>query len=352
VNKYFIIPRNLVFGAEAKYLISIGAAVPLAGKDMAFLNFEIQSSEKILGSIPLLYSIKEIESWNTNFIAKNDIKKLLKQYSFKPKEFLGLKNKKFYIMGILNITSDSFSKASNNILSKEEAIKKALMMYEDGASIIDIGGESTRPGAMKVTTEEEQKRVIPIIKELSKFNIPISCDTRNSSTMQAAIDEGATIINDISALSDDKAADIISKNNSGLIMMHMQGQPNNMQNKPMYKNVSFEIKKYLESKKNYAIKKGIKEKNIIIDPGIGFGKNDTHNLKIFKDLALLHSLKSHILVGASRKSIIGRITNTNPSERLPGSVSLAISSLTKGVKFFRVHDVKETKQALTIWENI
>lgn len=163
---------------------------------------------------------------------------------------------------------------------------------------------------------------------------------------------GATIINDISALSDDKAADIISKNNSGLIMMHMQGQPTNMQNKPVYKNVSFEIKKYLESKKNYAIKKGIKEKNIIIDPGIGFGKNDTHNLKIFKDLALLHSLKSHILVGASRKSIIGRITNTNPSERLPGSVSLAISSLTKGVKFFRVHDVKETKQALTIWENI
>ena len=352
MNKYFIIPRNLVFGAEAKYLISIGAAVPLAGKDMAFLNFEIQSSEKILGSIPLLYSIKEIESWNTNFIAKNDIKKLLKQYSFKPKEFLGLKNKKFYIMGILNITSDSFSKASNNILNKEEAIKKALMMYEDGASIIDIGGESTRPGSIKITTEEEQKRVIPIIKELSKFNIPISCDTRNSSTMQAAIDEGATIINDISALSDDKAADIISKNNSGLIMMHMQGQPNNMQNKPVYKNVSFEIKKYLESKKNYAIKKGIKEKNIIIDPGIGFGKNDTHNLKIFKDLALLHSLRSHILIGASRKSMIGRITNTNPSERLPGSVSLAISSLAKGVKFFRVHDVKETKQALTIWEKI
>jgi len=116
--------------------------------------------------------------------------------------------------------------------------------------------------------------------------------------------------------------------------------------------VSFEIKKYLESKKNYAIKKGIKEKNIIIDPGIGFGKNDTHNLKIFKDLALLHSLRSHILIGASRKSMIGRITNTNPSERLPGSVSLAISSLAKGVKFFRVHDVKETKQALTIWEKI
>ena len=249
MNKYFIIPRNLVFGAEAKYLISIGAAVPLAGKDIAFLNFEIQSSEKILGSIPLLYSIKEIESWNTNFIAKNDIKKILKQYSYKPKEFLGLKNKKFHIMGILNITSDSFSKASNNILSKEEAIKKALMMYEDGASIIDVGGESTRPGAIKVSLEEEQRRIIPVIKELSKHNIPISCDTRNSSTMQAARDAGATIINDISELNDKNAAKIISKNNVGLKIMHMQGVPNNMQKKPIYKNVSYDIVKYLEEKK-------------------------------------------------------------------------------------------------------
>ncbi|MDB9761354.1 dihydropteroate synthase [Alphaproteobacteria bacterium] len=352
MKKYFIIPRNLVFGAEAQYLLSNGDALPLAGKDMAFLNFEIQCSDTLLDSTPLLYSIKEQGSWNTNFIPKDDIKKLLKTYSHKPNKFLGLKNKKFYIMGILNVTSDSFSKTSNNMLNKAEAIKKALKMYEDGASIIDIGGESTRPGAIKITTEEEKKRVIPIIKALYKYNIPISCDTRNSSTMQAAIDEGATIINDISALSDDKAADIISKNNVGLIIMHMQGQPENMQKKPLYKNVSFEIVKYLESKKKYAIKKGIKEKNIIIDPGIGFGKNDKHNLKIFKDLALLHSLKSHVLIGASRKSIIGRITNTKPSERLSGSISLAIASLTKGVKFFRVHDVKETKQALTIWEKI
>jgi dihydropteroate synthase len=338
VKKYFIIPRNLIFGAEAQYLISNGDALPLAGKDMAFLNFEIQCSDALLDSIPLLYSIKEQELWNTDFIPKDDIKKLLKNYSHKPNKFLGLKNKKFYIMGILNVTSDSFSKTSNNILNKAEAIKKALKMYE--------------PGAIKITAEEEKKRVIPIIKALYKYNIPISCDTRNSSTMQAAIDEGATIINDISALSDDKAADIISKNNVGLIIMHMQGQPENMQKKPLYKNVSYEITKYLESKKSYAIKKGIKEKNIIIDPGIGFGKNDKHNLKIFKDLALLHSLKSHVLIGTSRKSIIGRITNTKPSERLPGSISLAIASLTKGVKFFRVHDVKETKQALTIWEKI
>ena len=352
MKKYFIIPRSLVYGKEAQYLISKGDALPLAGKDIAFLNFEIQCSDKLLDSTPLLYSIKEQELWNTNFIPKDAIKKLLKTYSYKPNNFLGLKNKKFYIMGILNITSDSFSKTSTNILNKKEAIKKALKMHEDGASIIDIGGESTRPGAIKITAEEEKKRVIPIIKELYKYNIPISCDTRNSSTMQAAIDEGASIINDISALSDDKAADIISKNDVGLIMMHMQGQPENMQKRPLYKNVSFEITEYLESKKGYAIKKGIKEKNIIIDPGIGFGKNDKHNLKIFKDLALLHSLKSHVLIGTSRKSIIGRITNTKPSERLPGSISLAIASLTKGVKFFRVHDVKETKQALTIWEKI
>ena len=352
MNNYFIIPRNLVFGAEAKYLISIGSALPLAGRDIAFLNFEIQCSYQTLDNNTLIYSIKDKKLWHNNFIPINDIKKMLKKYSYKPNKFLGLTNKKFHIMGILNITSDSFSKTSNNILNKAKAIKKAIEMYEDGASIIDIGGESTRPGAIKITPEEEQKRVIPIITALSKYEIPISCDTRNSSTMQAAIDEGATIINDISSLSDDKSAKIIAKNNTGLIMMHMQGQPENMQKRPKYKNVSFEVTKYLELKKKYAIKKGIKEKNIIIDPGIGFGKNDKHNLKIFKDLALLHSLKSHVLIGTSRKSIIGRITNTKPSERLPGSISLAIASLIKGVKFYRVHDVKETKQALNNWENI
>jgi dihydropteroate synthase len=352
VNKFFIIPRNLVFGNEAKYLISEGNALPLAGKDIGFLKFEIQCSNKTLDNIPILYSVKKQESWNTKYLNKHDINEFLKIYSHKPKKFLGLKNKKVHIMGILNLTPDSFYQNSINTSSKTELIKKAIKMYEDGASIIDVGGESTRPGAIKVSLEEEQRRIIPVIKELSKHNIPISCDTRNSSTMQAAIDAGATIINDISALNDKNAAKIISKNNVGLIIMHMQGVPNNMQKKPLYKNVSFDIVKYLEEKKIYAIKKGIKEKNILIDPGIGFGKNDQHNLKMLRDLALLHSLKSHILIGASRKSIIGRITKTKPSERLPGSISLAIASVIKGVKFLRVHDVKETKQALTIWDQI
>ena len=352
MNKYIIIPRNLVYGKDAKYLISVSKAMPLAGKDIGFLNFEIQCHNKKLNNIPILYSTEDQESWNSNYLNKNEIKKLLAIYAHKPKDFLGFKNNKFYIMGILNITPDSFSQDSTNVSNISKAVKKAIKMYEDGASIIDVGGESTRPGSIKISIEEEQKRVIPIIKELSKYNIPISCDTRNSSTMQAAIDAGASIINDISALSDNKAAAIISKNEVGLIIMHMQGQPNNMQTRPIYKNVSFEIMKYLEEKRNYAIKEGIKEKNILIDPGIGFGKNDKHNLKIFKDLPLLHSLKSHILIGASRKSIIGRITNAKPPDRLPGSISLAIASIERGVKFFRVHDVKETKQALSIWNKI
>ena len=134
--------------------------------------------------------------------------------------------------------------------------------------------------------------------------------------------------------------------------MHMKGLPNNMQKNPKYKNVSYEVLNFLHKKKQYALQKGIKEENILIDPGIGFGKNDNHNIKIFKDLALFHYLKSHILIGASRKSMIGRITNTKVSERLPGSISLAIASIEKGVKFLRVHDIKETKQALTLWNKI
>jgi len=353
VNKYIIIPRNLVSGKEAKYLISINRAMPLAGSDKAFLDFEIQSNNNTkLDNNPILYSINKEKYWNTTKISKNKIKKILKKYSYQPKPFLGLKNQNFYIMGILNITPDSFYHKSRGLQTFKKSIEKAIKMYEEGASIIDIGGESTKPGSFKISEEEEQKRIIPVISELSKNNIPISCDTRNSATMQAAIDVGASIINDISSLSDKKAANVISKNKVGLILMHMQRQPNNMQISPQYKNVSFEITKYLKEKRNYAIKMGIKAKNILIDPGIGFGKNDIHNLKIFNDLTLLHSLNSHIMIGASRKSVIGRITNAESVDRLPGSISLAIASIERGVKFFRVHDVKETKQALTIWNKI
>jgi dihydropteroate synthase len=351
VNEVIIIPINVVCGKKAKLLIQQKKALPLA-KDMAFLNFEIQSINNRSNKEKLIYSVQNSKDWKNPYINNKDILDKLKTYNHRTKNFMGLNSNKTQIIGILNVTPDSFARKNKKILKTNEALSKALRMFDEGASIIDIGGESSRPGAIRLDEKEEQKRIIPIIKELSKYNIPISCDTRNSSTMQAAIDAGAKIINDISSLSDERSANIIAKNKVGLILMHMKGQPNYMQKNPKYKNVSYEVLNFLDDKKKYAIQKGIKEENIIIDPGIGFGKNDNHNLKIFRDLTLFHGLKSHILIGASRKSMIGRITSTKVSERLPGSISLAIASIEKGVKFLRVHDIKETKQAIKMWDKI
>ena len=351
MNEVIVIPINIVFGKKARLLVQQKKALPLA-RNMAFLNFEIQFINNKLNKKQLVYSVQNIKEWVNPYINKRNILEKLNTYNHRTKNFMGLNSNKTQIIGILNVTPDSFSSKNKKILKTNEAVSKAISMLDEGASIIDIGGESSRPGAIRLDEKEEQKRIIPIIKELSKYNIPISCDTRNSSTMQAAIDAGATIINDISSLSDERSANIIAKNKVGLILMHMKGQPNYMQKNPKYKNVSYEVLNFLNDKKKYAIQKGIKEKNIIIDPGIGFGKNDNHNLRIFRDLTLFHSLKSHILIGASRKSMIGRITNTKVSERLPGSISLAIASIEKGVKFVRVHDIKETKQAIKMWNKI
>ena len=351
MNEVIVIPINIVFGKKARLLVQQKKALPLA-RNMAFLNFEIQFIDNKLNKKQLVYSVQNIKEWVNPYINKRNILEKLNTYNHKTKNFMGLNSNKTQIIGILNVTPDSFSSKNKKILKTNEAVSKAISMLDEGASIIDIGGESSRPGAIRLDEKEEQKRIIPIIKELSKYNIPISCDTRNSSTMQAAIDAGATIINDISSLSDERSANIIAKNKVGLILMHMKGQPNYMQKNPKYKNVSYEVLNFLNDKKKYAIQKGIKEKNIIIDPGIGFGKNDNHNLRIFRDLTIFHSLKSHILIGASRKSMIGRITNTKVSERLPGSISLAIASIEKGVKFVRVHDIKETKQAIKMWNKI
>jgi len=351
VQKYRIIPQNLAYGKEARFYIKNKVGLPLSSDEISFNNFKIQSIDN--KNIDCnTYSISEPKNWKNKYLSINKINRMLEDISKKPKKFMNMKNKNFYLMGILNMTPDSFSNTKKNIPSLKQSIIKATKMYEEGADIIDVGGESSRPGSKPIDQTEEQKRIIPIIKELSKMNITISCDTKNSETMKKAIDAGAKIINDISSLNDKNSANIISKNKVGVILMHMQGTPKNMQKNPNYKNVSIEITNFLEDKKKYAIDHGIKENKILIDPGIGFGKNDYHNIKIFKDLSMLHSINSNIIIGASKKSLIGRLTNSSIEQRLPSSIALAISALEKGVKFYRVHEVKETIQALTMYDKI
>lgn len=250
------------------------------------------------------------------------------------------------IMGVVNATPDSFS--DGGAYDGADHGKKLL---EEGADILDIGGESTRPGAKTVPPQEEIERVIPVIKTLK--GTKISIDTRNAVTMQAAIEAGATMINDVSALRHDpESVHVAAQSALPICLMHMQGTPEDMQNAPKYSSVIDEICAFFEERLSFCISNGIKEQNIILDPGIGFGKTLEHNLKILKNLHEFKRFGCQILLGVSRKSFIEKITGeTEPKKRLSGSLSAALCNI-EHVDILRVHDVWQTRQALSVFEAI
>lgn len=260
------------------------------------------------------------------------------------------------IMGILNVTPDSFSDGGK-FSSINSAVEHAQKMVDDGADIIDIGGESTRPGAKPVTADKEIKRVLPVLKKINKIvNVPISIDTYKSEVAKICLEEGASIINDITSFrGDKKLVDIVKKYGVPVCLMHMKGTPQNMQKNPYYKNVIAEIKDFLKKRAEYAIKKGIKKDKIIVDPGIGFGKRTgsgiEDNCKILANLNEFKKLGYPVLVGPSRKTFIGNISSNKPlvpEDRLEGSIAAAVVSSINGADIIRVHDVKKTKCALNI----
>jgi dihydropteroate synthase len=252
------------------------------------------------------------------------------------------------IMGILNITPDSFSDGGQ-YLTLDSALKRAHQMIEEGVDIIDIGGESTRPGSDPVSADEELKRITPIIEALKKeSDIAISIDTYKPQVMKAVIDLDVAMINDVYALSQHGAIDIMKESNVGICLMHMQGTPKTMQVNPQYTNVVSEVKLFLEARVNHLMLEGIDQSRIILDPGFGFGKTFEHNIELLQHLELFQSLKFPLLVGLSRKSFIRKILNGDTDDHLLGSLSAAIFSVIKGAKILRVHDVKETKSALKI----
>jgi dihydropteroate synthase len=246
------------------------------------------------------------------------------------------------IMGIINVTPDSFSDGGQ-FFDSEKAVEHGKRMVDEGADIIDIGGESTRPGSEAVTLEEELKRVIPVIEGLAnQVKIPISIDTCKSEVAKAALDAGASILNDISAARfDPKIVDVAADNSVPLILMHMQGTPKNMQENPLYEDVMVDIKKFLEERVEFAVSKGVPRDNIIIDPGIGFGKSLQHNYDIIKRLGELKELNLPILIGTSRKSFIGKTLGLEVDDRLEGTLATITMSIMNGADIVRVHDVKE-----------
>ncbi|MEN2985943.1 MAG: dihydropteroate synthase [Thermodesulfovibrionaceae bacterium] len=250
-------------------------------------------------------------------------------------------SKKTYIMGIVNVTPDSFFDGGK-YYSKESAVQHALKLIEEGADIIDIGGESTRPGSEPISVEEEIRRVIPVIEELAKrVSVPISCDTYKAEVAERAIQAGASIINDISGLRfDSKMAEIVAKYNVAVVLMHIKGTPKDMQKNPYYEALIPEIIEYLRESIVIAKRMGVSEDRIIIDPGIGFGKLLEHNLEIIKKLKDFTLLGKPILIGVSRKSFIGKILNdAPPEERLEGTAAATVASILNGANIVRVHDV-------------
>jgi len=270
-------------------------------------------------------------------------------------------DKRTIIMGILNVTPDSFSDGGK-FFSVDDAVKQAVRMEEEGADIIDIGGESTRPGSNAISLDEEMNRVLPVVGELvNKIKIPISVDTYKSEIAKKSLDLGASMINDISALrGDKKLANVVADYDVPICLMHMKGEPRNMQVYPVYDDVVKEIHDFLKERADYAVSCGIKKENIIIDLGIGFGKRTgkgiEDNCEILDRLFEFKDLGFPILVGASRKKFIGNICGGEEplpvTERLEGSLAAACIAIANGADIVRVHDVKETKLCIYIVDGI
>lgn len=252
-------------------------------------------------------------------------------------------NQRTYIMGILNVTPDSFSDGGK-YFDEDKAVRRAIQMVEDGADIIDIGGESTRPGADPVTIDEELRRTVPVIKSVFKHvRIPISIDTYKSEVARQALDAGAAMINDISGLNfDPEMARVAAQSGVPVIIMHIKGEPKNMQRNPVYHALIPEICEYLKDGIKRSVDTGISADKIIIDPGIGFGKTFEHNLEIIHNLAEFKILKKPVMVGPSRKAFLGKILGDVPSEeRLEGTTAAVAISIINGAHIIRVHDVRE-----------
>ncbi len=266
-------------------------------------------------------------------------------------------DKKTLIMGVLNITPDSFSDGGR-FLSIDDAVKHAIQMQKDGADIIDIGGESTRPGALPLSTSEELNRVIPAVEKLvKKIEIPLSIDTYKSEVAKKSFDLGVGMINDITALKGDKKlVNLVANYNVPICLMHMKGNPKDMQNNAYYDDIIFEITNFLKERTEYAIFNNIKKEKIVIDPGLGFGKRTGRgiedNCEILKHLSKLKILGYPILVGASRKKFIGNICGgeklLSVEDRLEGSLAATAVAVLNGADIVRVHDVKETKRCIDI----
>ncbi len=348
MQRYYTKVCNFYYGNKSKFLVNKRKSLPLNGnKKISFDHVEIISRKSKKKKISI-HGLK-----NLSKKLKKQITLDLKKITSKKKNFANLNFQNIpNIMGVLNITPDSFSDGGK-FNDKKKGVKHAIQMFKAGANLIDIGGESTRPGSKSINVNLEWKRIDKILKFLGK-KLPISLDTRKAKIMEKGIKHGVKIINDVSGLSyDTESINILKKYKTPFVIQHSKGKPDNMQNRPSYKNVLLDIYDFFENKIKLLRSIGIKHNNIIIDPGIGFGKNLKHNMNLIGNISIFHSLGFPILVGNSRKRFIKELSGKNDSKnRIGGTVSSSIYLLMQGVQILRIHDVNELQQAIKVFKEL
>ena len=346
--RYYTRVCNFYYGKNSKKLVNKKKTIPLNGiKEISFDQIEIitRNSKKKVFINQLKYLPKLLRK-KINF----DLKKI----KSKKKNFSNFNFKKTpNILGVLNLTPDSFSDGGK-FNTKKRGINHAINLLNSGANLIDVGGESTRPGSKVIKENLEWQRIEKILKSLIKKKIPISLDTRKSRIMIKGIDLGVKLINDVSGLEfDSQTLSILKKFKVPFVIQHSQGTPENMQKNPRYKNELLDIYDFFEKKIKLLRSKGIKHNKIILDPGIGFGKNLKHNMSLIRNISIFHSLGFPILVGNSRKRFIKELSGKNDSKfRNGGTIASSIYLMMQGVQILRIHDVNETIQGLKIFKNI
>ena len=357
-DRVYLRPIGLSVGVAAERLIAAGEAWRLAGGPFAFGACEVICRTEA-GIQRYVAKRADLEWWQ---LVVNDpwparIAVQLEHLATPRLAPDGAGLNRPLIMGIVNVTPDSFSDGGE-FLERDQALRHARRLVEDGADILDVGGESTRPGATPVKPDAESRRVAPVLGQLrgepALRKVFLSVDTRHAAVMKEALAEGVEIINDITALTGDaESADTVAQSKATAVLMHMQGEPGTMNENPVYEDAALDVFDFLEARVESCIAAGIPRERLIVDPGIGFGKSGQHNLAILRSLSLYHGIGCPVLIGVSRKGLTGALDRARPpSERLSGSLAAALHALNNGVQVLRVHDVAETRQALDVWERL
>ena len=345
-------PAGLLAGEPAAQALASGTGRRLAGGRFVFTACEVFLRDG--GALTAaLAPLAEVAGWvgTLDDAGVAHIGETFARLSRPRAAMLGMAFDSPAIMGVVNVTPDSFSDGGD-FASAEAAIAQGRALAEAGAAIVDVGGESTRPGSEAISAADELDRVRPVIERLAADGVVVSIDTRKAEVMRAALDAGAAMINDVSALTHDPGAlDVAAASGAPMTLMHTRGDPKTMQADPVYDCAPLDVCDYLEARIEACVAAGVDRARIVVDPGIGFGKSPTgHNIEILRNLGVYHGLGCAIMIGVSRKSFIGRLAGVGEAkERLPGSLAAGLAALDQGVQMIRVHDVAETAQALAVW---